>query len=98
MMCAARLSNIVEYISDYELNKIESLLKKAGFDLKIPNDIDRESLINKMYTDKKVLKGKVRFVLLNKIGEVKQFENGSYSTEVNETLIEKVIDEQSREQ
>ncbi len=47
--------------------------------------------MDKLYTDKKVREGRVRFVLQDGIGKVKRFEDGSYSTPLTEAVILEAI-------
>lgn len=70
-----------------------SLLKKAGLPTEIPDYIDREELIYKLYTDKKVRDGKLRFVFQKGIGAVMEFENGSYARMVSEEDARRIIEE-----
>lgn len=63
------------------------LLQQAGLPTKIPSYIDTRELINKLYTDKKVLKGKIRFVFQEGIGKMKCFSDGNYSLELDENYI-----------
>ena len=52
---------------------------------------ERVASIKKLYTDKKVRTGKLRFVVLDKIGSVKEFSENVFSTEVEESLAGKII-------
>lgn len=53
----------------------------------IPPYIDTRELVDKLYTDKKVLKGKIRFVFQEGIGKIKCFSDGNYSLELDENYI-----------
>lgn len=87
----ARLAQELDLLSIDDQRRIESLLMKAGFNIDIPNLISTGSLVKKMYTDKKVRLGEIRFVLMDGIGSVKHFNDGSYSTPISEELIVKVL-------
>lgn len=91
IVAQSMISNTLGLLSDDDKNRITGLLKKTGLPIKIPDYIDREELIKKLYTDKKVRNGKLRFVLLDKIGSVKEFSENVFSTEVEESLAGKII-------
>ena len=88
-----RLGNSYGYISAADVDRVVSLLKKAGLPTEIPDYIDREELIHKLYTDKKVRDGKLRFVFQKGIGAVMEFENGSYARMVAEEDARRIIEE-----
>ena len=88
-----RLGNSYGYISAADVDRVVSLLKKAGLPTEIPDYIDREELIHKLYTDKKVRDGKLRFVFQKGIGAVMEFENGSYARMVSEEDARRIIEE-----
>ena len=50
-----------------------------------------ERLVKKLYTDKKVRDGKLRFVLQDGIGSVKEFEPGVFAAPIEESLAREVI-------
>lgn len=83
----AKLAYKLGFITKEEMDRVCHLLLKAGFDIEIPDYITASSLVEKMYTDKKVRSGKIRFVFMSGIGKVKQFEDGSYSTPIQEEVI-----------
>ena len=57
------------YMTDAQAERVIALLKRAKLPTEIPLYIDREKLVKKLYTDKKVRDGKLRFVVQNGIGE-----------------------------
>ena len=59
--------------------------------VEIPSYIDREALIKKLYTDKKVRNGMIRFVFQKGIGQMMQFEDGSYARAVSETEVRSIL-------
>lgn len=79
------------YISNVEKERVINLLEKANLPISIPNYINREDLIKKLYTDKKVRNGKLRFVFQKGIGAVQQFENETYAKHINENEIREII-------
>ena len=52
---------------DYE--RIVALLKLCDLPARLPDDLDSEEIMRIARTDKKFENGKIRFVLLRKIGE-----------------------------
>ena len=74
--------DLLELAAGRELKQPEicELLGKVGL---CKNDyIDREALVKKLYTDKKVRDGKLRFVLQDGIGRIKEFDGGQYALQV----------------
>ena len=57
----------------------------------IPAYIDREYLVKKLYTDKKVKNGQLRFVIQNGIGDVVAFNEGVYATKIEEDIAREII-------
>ena len=47
--------------------------------------------MKKLYTDKKVRDGKLRFVLQDSIGSIKEFEPGVFAKPIDESLAREVI-------
>lgn len=84
MMAAGRISNKMGMLSNNELYRMKDVIEKAGLVTKAPK-IDITQLIEIMKHDKKVLAGKIRFVLLNSIGEA------IMSDVVPLTLVEEVL-------
>ncbi len=68
-----------------------SLLQKAGLPAAIPSYIDREALVRKLYTDKKVRNGRLRFVIQKGIGDIAEFEKGVFAVPVEEETARAVI-------
>ena len=68
-----------------------NLLKLAGLPVEIPDYIDREQLVKKLYTDKKVRDGKLRFVIEKGIGEVVEFAPGVYAKPIEEDVAREII-------
>ncbi|WP_313641697.1 3-dehydroquinate synthase family protein [Paenibacillus sp.] len=87
-----RLAEQMGFVSSDEKLRVIALLQKAGLPTEIPATITDRMLINKMYTDKKVRKGLIRFVLQEGIGSMKRFEDGSYSTPVEERVLTELLE------
>ena len=75
------------------MNEVISLLKQADLPVKIPDYIDREALVKKLYTDKKVRNGRIRFVIQKGIGDIVEFENGVYAAPIEESVAREIISE-----
>lgn len=91
LMFQARLGEKCGYLSADELTRVKGLLEKAGLPVEIPEGIDRETLMKKLYTDKKVRNGTIRFVFQKGIGGMMRFEDGSYSRAVSETEVRRLL-------
>lgn len=69
MVAAARLSQKHGGLAEADADRIEALLRRAGFDLQMPN-VPLDQLLAAMRSDKKARDGGLRFVLARRIGEV----------------------------
>jgi 3-dehydroquinate synthase len=69
MMCAARLAERLKRVDRAFVERQQKLLTALGMSLEVPK-VDRDELIELMYRDKKVDRGKLRFVLPTRIGHV----------------------------
>jgi len=91
LVAEVRLARSFGYCSDTDVEEVTELLKRAKLPVAIPEYIDREQLVKKLYTDKKVRDGKLRFVLQKGIGDIMVFENESYAKPVTEEDARKII-------
>lgn len=97
LMAQLRLGNLLGYSTAEDTARVSALLQKAKLPITIPQGIDREALVQKLYTDKKVRGGKLRFVFQKGIGSMVLFSTGTsaadsvYSTPIDESLARKVI-------
>lgn len=89
----ARLGAKLGFVSEDDLARVENLLERAKLPVRIPDYIDKSALVKKLYTDKKVRDGKLRFVFQKGIGEVMQFGGNSFAMEITEEQIGAVIRE-----
>lgn len=87
------LAQRMGYVTREERKRVLALLEKAGLPVKIPAEIDREELIKKLYTDKKVRDGKLRFVVQKGIGDVAEFAPGVYSVPIEEEIVREILTE-----
>lgn len=68
-----------------------AMLKQAKLPTEIPDYIDREDLVKKLYTDKKVRDGHLRFVLQHGIGAIEVFDGDQYAKAIPESLAREII-------
>lgn len=78
-------------VTEEQIGRVTGLLKRAGLPVQIPEYIDREKLVKKLYTDKKVKNGQLRFVLQDGIGDIVEFEEGVFATPVTEETAREII-------
>ena len=90
MLAEARISNKLGVFDKDELLRLENVIGRAGLPTKIP-DLDVEKMIQAMKHDKKILQGRVRFVLPKSIGDV------FITDEVSPSLVEEVLAERNEE-
>lgn len=79
------------FLTEEERDRVIALQKKIGLPVCIPDYIDREKLVKKLYTDKKVRDGKLRFVFQKGIGDVMTFGEDVYARPVAEDEIREII-------
>lgn len=91
LVAEVNLAHQLGYMTTPECDAVVALLQKANLPTAIPDYIDREALVKKLYTDKKVKNGKLRFVLQNGIGNVVEFENGVFATPIEEDVARSII-------
>lgn len=66
--CAALLSNQLGFMDINGVRLVKNLLVKTGLPVNIPAHLNINSLIELMYSDKKVKKNQLRFILMNHPG------------------------------
>lgn len=91
LVAEVKLSYKLGYMTEQEAKEVINLLQKAKLPINIPEYIDRKELVKKLYTDKKVKNGKLRFVIQNGIGDVVEFSNGVFATTIEETVAREII-------
>ena len=79
------------YCSAEDVSLVREILTKADLPIKIPEYIDREELVKKLYTDKKVKNGTLRFVFQEGIGKIKVFDNEQYARPISEEFAREII-------
>lgn len=91
LAAAVCLSQDMGFMTQEEVDRVIELLKKAELPARIPDYIDREALVQKLYTDKKVRDGKIRFVVPERIGKIAAFGENIYATPVTEETARRII-------
>ncbi len=91
LVAEVKLSQQLGYMTTEQAERVISLLKRAKLPTEIPHYIDREKLVKKLYTDKKVRDGKLRFVLQDGIGGIVCFGENVYATPVSEEAAREII-------
>ena len=91
MAAQVKLGEKLGFISGENAKRVIALYKRAGLPTEIPDYIDKEQLVKKLYTDKKVKNGRLRFVFQKEIGEVMQFSENNFAKEIAEEEIAEII-------
>ena len=84
MLAAGRISNQMGILDQKELDRLKCVIEKVGLPTEMPS-LESKRLIQAMEHDKKVLGGKIRFVLPKSIGTV------FITDEVSPSLIEQAL-------
>lgn len=91
MVAQVNLGCRLGYLSKEERDRVIALQERIGLPVAIPDYIDKEKLVKKLYTDKKVRDGRLRFVFQKGIGEVMTFGEDVYARPVAEDEIREII-------
>lgn len=91
LVAEIKLANKLGYMTKEQGEAVIALLKKANLPISIPAYIDREALVKKLYTDKKVKNGQLRFVIQKGIGDVVEFADGVFATPIEEEIAREII-------
>ena len=86
-----KLAGLLGYMTGEEQERVIALLKRANLPVTVPDYIDREALVKKLYTDKKVKNGRLRFVVQRGIGSIVEFEEGVFAAPIDEETIRGII-------
>ena len=84
MLAAGRISNKLGIFDRNELVRLKSVIERANLPTEIP-DLEVAKIIQAMKHDKKILKGKIRFILPKSIGNV------FITDEVSPSLVEQAL-------
>lgn len=91
LVAEAELALHLGYVTETERDAVVALLRKAKLPTAIPDYIDREALVKKLYTDKKVRDGRLRFVIQKGIGDVVEFGDNVFATPIEESTAREII-------
>lgn len=91
IVAEVKLAYMLGYMTETQKDEVITLLRKANLPTSIPTYIDREALVKKLYTDKKVKDGQLRFVIQKGIGDIVEFEEGVYATKIAESTAREII-------
>lgn len=91
MAAQVKLAQKLGYMTQEQGEEVTALLKQANLPVDIPEYIDREVLVKKLYTDKKVKDGRLRFVVQNGIGDIVEFEDGVFATPIEEAVAREIL-------
>lgn len=92
IVAQVNLGNKFGYINEEDKYRVIALLERVGLPTKIPEYIDLEELTTKLYTDKKVRDGNIRFVFQKGIGAIQKFDNETYAKRISETEIKEILE------
>ncbi len=84
MVAAGKISNKMGILDGSELTRLKKVIERADLPTEIPN-LEAEKIMQAMKHDKKILRGKVRFILPKSIGNV------FITEEVSLSLVEQVL-------
>ena len=93
MAMQVKIGEKLGYMTKEDVERVITLFEKAGLSTQLPKEMTTEEVVQKLYTDKKVRKGKIRFVFQEGIGKIKCYPDGNYSIALEEEFIRQVIDE-----
>ncbi len=85
MVAEAQIAKEMGLITDEEVLRISRLLTTAGLPIRIPDRIEDDKILTAMQHDKKVMLGKIRFVVPTRIGHAEIIENVPFN------LLRKII-------
>lgn len=91
MVAQAKLACRLRYMTEEEVQSVVRLLQKAKLPTEIPAYIDREQLVKKLYTDKKVRNGQLRFVVQKGIGNIVEYAEGIFAIPITESVAREII-------
>lgn len=94
LVAASMLSQSLGFVSQEQTDRLRKLLDRAKLPSQIPQYIDKSELTRKLYTDKKVKDGKLRFVLQKGIGDVVYTDavGAGYAMPISEEQIKAIIE------
>lgn len=91
MVAEVHLAYKLGYMTTEERDSVIALYKRASLPTAIPEYINREELVKKLYTDKKVRDGRLRFVIQKGIGGIVEYEPGVFAIPIEESAAREII-------
>lgn len=91
LAAACALAQNAGILSAEDGTRICALLERAGLPVTIPEYIDADELLDKLYTDKKMRNGTLRFVLPERIGTIYQVGENDYGVPVTRQQAQEAI-------
>ena len=91
MIAEVCLARKLGYVTEEEKNRVIALLEQAKLPVVIPEYIDREKLVKKLYTDKKVKNGQLRFVVQQGIGGIVEYKENNFAIPIEESVAREII-------
>lgn len=88
ILIESQLSLQMGYLKQSSFDRIQQILNKYAF--KLTSQLSTESILAAMTLDKKSLKGKPRFVVIDEIGSALSFQ-GDYCMQIDENLLKNVL-------
>ncbi len=85
MAAAARLAVLTGHLAEEDAARINNLLREYGMPVEIPKDLDRQRLRKYLLADKKVVGGKVNYVLPTAIGST------CITADVSDELVDRIL-------
>ena len=75
MLCAAKLSFLLNKLTIKEFNRVMGIIKKYKLPTKLPSNCEPQQILKAMELDKKNKNNSLRFIILNGLGKVEIIEN-----------------------
>lgn len=69
MVAAGLIAAAMGIAASAEVERLRALLVRAGLPVSVPERVNADAVVNAMNRDKKISRGRLRFVLLTRIGE-----------------------------
>ena len=87
MLCAAKLSFLLNKLTIKEFDRVMGIIKKYKLPTKLPSNCEPQQILKAMELDKKNKNNSLRFIILNGLGKVEIVENVSEEKILNSLKI-----------
>ncbi len=87
MVVESRIAKTLNFIDENTCKRIETILKNSKLPTQLPKYISSQKIILKTYNDKKNFGGRVKYSIIDKIGNCK------FNVDVNQKIVLKVLNE-----